>query len=528
MIHKNTIVGGRPTSAPAKNRELKTIAKGGSISLFGNLFWMLFALLFQIFMARTLGPAGVGLLSLGLSLIGIAVIFVLFGLHRSVVRFVAHYAGIGDQARTAGAIQSALRIFGGTVLLVTPLIWLGADFLARDVFNKPELGIVLRILALSIPFTALMQLLLAVAQAFKRVEHKSIIEQMVVPLLKICGAALAIYAFNFGLMGVVVAILFSAIVGALLSAISVWPLYPLRGENTKQERAVLPTRAMLAFSWPLWLTSLIGRLWNQTGILLLGAFATSEQIGIYHIGTRATIFIVIFLEALNSIFSPIISELYARNDKKSLSTMYQTITRWALTLSVPVFLLLFMFSTEIMAFFGPEFVVGSSVVRILALSQLIFIVTGPSGRILTMTDHPRFNLLNMFLTLVINLLLGFWLIPQYGAFGAAIVGAISITFINTLRLVEVYLLLHIQPYNLTYLKPLVAGLLAATITVLIGQLLPNWPAIWRLGSLGLILGLIYLLVLLALGLDENDQVIIQAVQQRFRAIYAKRGMIIGR
>jgi O-antigen/teichoic acid export membrane protein len=137
-----------------------------------------------------------------------------------------------------------------------------------------------------------------------------------------------------------------------------------------------------------------------------------------------------------------------------------------------------------------------------------------------MTDHPRFDLLNMSLTLVINLLLGFWLIPQYGAFGAAIVSAISIAFINTLRLVEVYLLLHIQPYNLTYFKPVVAGLLAASTTVLVGQLLPDWPAIWRLGSLGLILGLIYLLVLLALGLDENDQVIIQAVQRRFRMIYA--------
>jgi len=500
------------TEAMNSNIEhLATILKGAGISLAGYLSFLSLNMVFQLLLTRTLGAAKVGIFALALSITDIAVILAIMGLQSGMLRFVALYNGQGDRACTAGAMAAGLRIVVIVSLAAAILLFAGAPLLATHVFGKPPLSPVLRVLALSLPFSATLSLLLSIAQGLKRVEYRAIIEHTVMPVLKIGGLLVVLVVLGRSTLGVAYVVVISFLVGTLIAAVGVWRLYPLRGCN---QWPVLMTRAMLAFSWPLLFTTVIDRAWLETHTLVLGTQAPSEQVGIYYVGLRVAVLLSLFLTAFSTIFAPIMAELHARHERERLGSLLKTVTRWGFSLCLPVFLLLFLFSEEVMRLFGPEFASGAVILQILALSQLFNVATGSVGWLLTMSGHPRFNLLNALLIFGLSLTLALLLIPRYGVLGAAIGSAASVSLVNLLRLVEVYALLGIHPYSLSYLKPVVAGFLSAVTMIGLGLLLSDWSPVGRVILSVFVLVLTYGMVLILLQLDEDDQAVVSACRRR--------------
>jgi O-antigen/teichoic acid export membrane protein len=491
--------------------ELKVLVKGGGIGLIGNITLRVLTVFFQIIIARQLGSALMGVYGLGFTITTLVVILVVFGLNRGAVKFIAHYNGLGDHARAAGSLHGAIRVLMVTSLIITPIVFLSVDYLSQEIFHEPELGSVLRILVISIPILALFQLFVGVMQAYKRIDYKFAIEQLAVPILKIAGVIIAIYILASGLIGVAWSILVASLVGLLLSAIVVWQLYPLRG--LQAGKPIINIKELLKFSWPLSMTSFFDRVNVEAEIIILGLLMTSQEVGIYYVGFRATVLIAIFLMAFNVIYAPTIAELHAKNDREQLASTYKTVTRWVVTLAIPFFGILFLLNRDVMAIFGQEFIAGGRVIQILAISQLIFIATGPSGWMLTMTGHPRINLINTFLALIITIGLSFLLIPRYGAIGAAIAGTATIGIINLLRLGEVRFILGLQPYDKKFIKPILAGFVTIMFTYLASYLLQDAISIWRLVLLSGFLVGIYLLILFGLRLEDDDLSIIKAMKK---------------
>lgn len=492
-------------------QELKTVVKGGGIAFAGRVGVMLLTVLFQWILARAFGSEIVGNLSLGLTVVSLASVVVLFGLHRGVLRYVAHYAGLGDQERMAGALITALRIYAVTASAVTVAILLGSGLLAETVFGKPELEQILSILALSIPFLALSTMLSSYLQALKRI-HDKVVIQLLEPGLNILGIAFVLYVTTVREQGAPYVLAGSSILTALVAVVLVWRQYPLRGK--KPGKAILQTRTMLDFSWPLLLTAVLSRTNAQSETLVLGALTTSDQVGIYFVAFKAISFIGVFLNALDVIFAPMIGSLYARGKHGETGRLYKTVTRWAFTASVPIFLVMFIWSYEILDFFGSDFVAGAGVLRVLAVSQMLAVLSGPCGWILTMTGHPRFNLLNMLLTLGVSLGLDFLLVPRYGAMGAAMGGAASIVVVNALRVIQVYALLRLQPYTWSYLKPLLSGGVAGAIMFGIDYAWFSRPAIWQVLLLGIVLSGLYVTFLLLMRLEKGDKALIKLSLRR--------------
>jgi O-antigen/teichoic acid export membrane protein len=284
----------------SKAAELRAIAKGAGINLVGYLSIMALTLAFQFLLARTQGPSLVGIIGLALSVTGIATVLALFGLHSGVLRFVALYAGQGDRARAAGAILTGVRTTTVLSLVVGAVLFGAADQLAVHVFDTPALSPVLRLLALSLPLAVAMQYLLSVTQGLKRMEYRTAIECILVPSLKIGGLVMVAYLVGRSAVGVAAVLAVTPAIGAVLAAIAVWRLYPLRG---RRQRPVLLTRTVLAFSWPLLLMAVVNRTWQESETLVLGAFAPSDQVGIYYMCTRVTVLLAMFLFAFSDIFA---------------------------------------------------------------------------------------------------------------------------------------------------------------------------------------------------------------------------------
>ena len=109
-----------------------------------------------------------------------------------------------------------------------------------------------------------------------------------------------------------------------------------------------------------------------------------------------------------------------------------------MVIAAPVLLVCALFPGWVLHWFGEEFRAGALLLRVIALAQLVNVVTGSVGFLLNMTCHER--LMRNIALLSNGLgLLGFWvLISLYGPLGAAFALAFVLVCQNVVALVFVW------------------------------------------------------------------------------------------
>ena len=227
-------------------------------------------------------------------------------------------------------------------------------------------------------------------------------------------------------------------------------------EGTGVERRK-STRRLLKYSFPLAFSNVLAMVVLWIDLLLVGYLDTSTEAGYYGVALRVAAAGALIIVAFSTVFNPIISNLHNRRRRSELESLYKTVNRWIFTLSLPVYLILIMFSDSIMRLFGVEYVNGGTALALLALSQLVTASIGSAGLMVLMTGYSRLELMNMTSALVVDVILCLWLIPEYGIVGAAVANIAAAIVLNLLRSTEVWLYLRMHAFDRSYWKPVLAA-----------------------------------------------------------------------
>jgi len=486
----------------------KQVAKGGAIAFFGQVIGKFFTLLLQIVLTRVLGPAGYGLYALGFSVLGIAQTLSMLGLQNGVVRFGAMYHGSGDKARLKGTLLLALVLSFSSAWLIALMLYFLSATIAQDVFNEPALTAPLRVFAFALPFSTLVSMTSFSARALRRIDYDVLISQISRPLstlLFVSGSFLLGYRLTGALAGFLASTVLSAALGLYL-------LHHLFPELTVGSRAHYEVRTLLLYSLPLLLVGLSSLLITRTDRIMLGILGSVHDVGIYNAAAMLAGQATLFMVSLTAMFSPIIADLFNQRRMEELGTLFKTTTKWIFTLTLPLVLVFILFAQPIMKFFGPEFSSGAPVLIALGIAELVDAGVGPVWSMLTMTGRQKLELMNSLALGGLNVFLNFLLIPKYGILGAGVATGLSVTLVNLARLIEVYLLYQLHPYKFSYWKPLVSGVVTALVWLGIRQLLSLRGWLWVGGVV--LVGVIYMSILIALGLDDEDRLVLCALRKR--------------
>jgi O-antigen/teichoic acid export membrane protein len=492
-------------------RDAATIALGGSIAFVGRICTMGLSYVLALILARGLGASDYGLYVVGFSLVNLIGSLALLGLNRGAVRFIAMYRGIEDHSRVKGTIWVAVGLVLLTGILAAVLVTLFAEPLMRLLRAPAAFRHYLADLRWWIPVWALTLTVAATVEALKRLDIRTAIVDMGAPLLRVLftGAALLVGA---RLSGVVWANVAASLIALLAIGASAYRLFR---PQLKGVPALLPVRELLAFSLPVMLFNLLSLSQNQVEVYLLTAMQSSEATGVFNIASRTSVLIVAFLEGLGYIFSPFISDLSNRQEMSQLQELVSTVTRWSFMIGLPIALTLILFNGPILRIFGTSFEQAVPALIVLSLGQLINAATGPVGIILTMSGHPKVNLIDSILTLILNVVLDVLLIPRLGIMGAAIGSSIAIGLVNILRTIQVYWILHIWAYDWRFLKPVAAAAVAGGATYLL--ISRGLGSEWLTFGVGLALfGVVYAGGILLLGLSESDMLVLRSLKARVR------------
>jgi O-antigen/teichoic acid export membrane protein len=514
MTAEQTVATAAGEAQPPKKHTRNAIAtaKGGGIIASGQLFAYGMRFLLAYLLARALGADQYGLYTIALSTATVIASVSVFGLHTAMVRYVAVYSKKKSDDELWGLLQ-----FGtGVTLLISTALAIGffalSYVVADRIYHRPELAPLLQVMAVAVPFMAMGTLFNGATDGFKKMHYAVIAQNMVQTVVRLVLIGImfligmkAIHAVAiFGLSNVATVVLF------LFFLHKEFPL------NRSLRHVKHNRREILSFSIPVWISGLLRTFRSNIQILLLGSYYTAAGVGIFNVVGRINLVGRMAFNSIGASARPIIAEIDDESDRDQLADIYQTTGRWAFTVNLPVFLVLMLFSEGILAIFGADFIAGATAMRILAVAELVDALTGICGVIIDMTGQTRLKVTNSTVQLALAIGVNILLIPRFGLLGAAVGALIVNAVINNLRMVQVWYLFRILPFNRTFLKPLAAGLTATAAALLALLLAGGELNLFLLIGQVAILFVVYAGVIYLLGLPDEERAVINRLWRRVR------------
>lgn len=494
-----------PAFAPG---DLRTVATGGGAVLLGSLVGNGLSYAFGIFLARVLGPSEFGLYAVGLTVFNALSLIVLLGLDTGAVKFLSEYLGLGQADKAGRAIVRAAFVTGFSSLLAGVGLALLAGPLARVMFHKPELDAILRAFAVAIPLASLSALFVAALQAYQTVRYTLLIKYLWEPAGKFALAALCLWA-GLGLIGVVGAIVLTCAVSVVISGLALQRLADLRfGERPAWRRDEV--RSWAAFCLPLTLSNVFGVVAPRSDILLLGIWASAQEVGVYLAAFQTSAILSLVLGAFDTAVAPAVGRAWARQDRLRLEQAYREGTRLVVTLAIPLCLVVLFWAPDILRIFGREFAGGALCLAILTTGQVVNAATAFANTVLLMAGRARLVAVNA--VAFGGLLFGATalFVPLWGAPGAAIAASAGLVALNLTRVCQVWTLFRVHPLTWSLIKPVGAGVGAAIlmwgITGIAGGVPFLFPAV--------LLCLLYGGLLFMFGLEPGDRELLGALAHR--------------
>jgi len=498
-----------------ESHDHKTIAYGGGLLLLASAFGNGLNYVFGIFLARTLGPVDFGLYALALTLFNMLTLAVVFGLDIGAVKFVSHYLVEGQLCKAKAILVAAASIAFSSAVIAALGLALLAPTLALTVYGKPEMAANFRLFAVAIPFATVTIVLISALQAFQTVRYTIIIKYLWEPIAKFVLAALTIFA-GYHLLGVISAIILTLAISAALAIRAAGRLVS-NNEESLDSWNTQEVRALLIYCLPLAVSNVFGIVAPRSDILILGYWTNTPDVGIYLATFQTAAIMALVLSAFDTGLAPIISRAWSVQDRTRMRESYQVVARLSLTVSLPIFCCLTLFSGEVLSLFGPEFVKGNTALILLASGQIFNNVTGSANTVLLMSGHSRIVMTNTIVMGVVLVATTASLIPFWGINGAAIGASATFILTNIIRSLQVWRLHHVQPYSWDLAKPITAAASASILIVLLRSslLLPS-PV------LAVIMGIFYLTVLWLLGISQHERIILESLIVRGKSLF-KRG-----
>ena len=491
------------------NQEIERLAKGAGITFLGGIISNGLRFLYNIVLAKYLGSRLLGIYYLAQLVINISSQVALFGLQSGVLKFISQYRAQEEEGRIKGTLAIGFRIsFFGTIALMI-CIYLTSPYISRNVFHEDEILKLLRWLLLSIPFLTLTMIALSGIRAYQVVKYEVFIKLLLIPSLNLI-IALAAFYLGAKLIGVALAFIISNLIGFILS----WYCLKLIVVLDKKIKPIYETLTVLKFSFPLFFVGTLNYLLNWTDNWMLGNLSTSSNVAIYNVVFQMTFIVIMLSRSFNSIFSPIISDLYHRGDMPKLENLLKVTTKWIFSISLFIVSIFILIPKQLLSIFGSDFVIGVPSLIILCCGQLVNASLGCLEPVLIMSGHPKINLVNLLCICMFNAILNYFLIPKYGVTGAALATSISVSMVRLISLVEVKMILQMHPFKWELLKPLFSGAIAVTISYYLIHILKGLFPFASILLPIMCFGIIYICSMYLLGFSEEDKLIIKLAKSK--------------
>lgn len=396
----------------------------------------------SIVLARALGPEGFGQYAFITSLLIVLALPLDQGMRQLITREVASYDHQNQWPLFRGLLHRAHQwVLLGAALIILILGGLAAS---RAEWRLDDRWTLLLAGLAMLPFLGLNALRGATLAGLGNVVKAQIPELLIRPGTHLAIAVLLLAGGLLNPMSAIISQTAAAVIAFIVGTLL------LRKHWPAQAQGIEPAYHNSAWvrSWaPFTLLMAASMLNSQIGILLLGWLGTDAQVAALRIADRGAQLVAMSLMVVNLVIGPHITRAYRESDQHRLQRLCTQSARAALAVALPIALPLILFSGPVVAYvFGTAYVdLASTPLAVLAAAQVINVAFGSVGMFLTMSGHERDTLMGQIFALILNVVAAFFLIPSYGANGAAYAAAIGLITWNIILAFKLVQRLGIRP-----------------------------------------------------------------------------------
>ena len=416
--------------AKARDKNFIELIKGSSISLVLKVIGMFFGYVIMLFITKYYGAEEWGIYSLCITVLSVALLLPRFGFDSSLVRIIAELNVENKQSSIYGVLIKSIIISVALSLGVIVIVTLFSDILVSKVIKQQEMIYYFKIINIAVIPMALLTIISAVFQALKKTTLYMLFQTTLINvvffifLLLYKSLEINLRTFNLYVISVVVVLLISFLF--LYKTLKSFKKNP----TEHKERGTYSYTKICKVSFPMMMSSSFALLMGWSDIFMLSYYKTATDIGVYNSTLKLAALSSITLMAVNAIATPKFVEFYTSKNILGLEEIVKKSTKMIFLTSLPILLILIVFSKPILGFFGDEFRLGYLALIYLCISRFVNAISGSVGYIMQMTDQQKVFQNILIIAFVINLVLNYLLIPKYSYEGAAIASSLSMIFWN--------------------------------------------------------------------------------------------------
>ena len=390
-----------------------------------------FSLLITLGISRWFGAESMGMYSLVLSISFILTTVWLLGLWSALPSFLGQKQ-INQDYTSSALYSTSLKISLSWWVVLSIWLFFSSPWIAGTLFEEPRLSIALQWLAaVLVPLIRLgfnKKFLIAT----KEIIAGELLDKILVPWVILIWLGLA-YRFNKDWLLIPV--------WSYLASIIFWLLFSLillkkRGDirNVK----AIQKYELLKRSLPMLVTGLGALVISYTDILMLWRFTDTDQLWVYSVAIWLSSLVLMPGLLMHAILAPILSEHYWAKHMTIVQRLLTFFVRMSTVLSLPIMLILVIFSQEILMLFGEEFVWWSMVVQLLSIWWFINNLHGANGWYLMLTGREIKEQHVVLLIWLMNILLNLVFIPRWWLVWAASASVLTLIVHNILISTIIY------------------------------------------------------------------------------------------
>jgi O-antigen/teichoic acid export membrane protein len=479
----------------------------------GTAFTLCVGLPLQIYVARVLGAADLGIFSLLEALTNWIAGLLSFGVAPTVVRFIPQHLEKDEfqaieRMLRRGAIVLAVASVAGYVAILA-LIPLASPW-------WPELSRyagVTAVMGLLTPLGLFLFFFQQGLRGFQEIRYL-VIGSSLLQLTAKAVLTVALLAAGFGLFGYAAAVVASTAFAVLYMYVG------LRNKIAGLPRGTEPPSKAQTVAWrsyarTMYGSSLLGLTAVRLDRFVLGFLFGPSPVGVWSVVTQLYVLPNVILNMFIMAAVPMFSAAQARNDGAERQHIFHLVTDWSVRAGLPLILFFLIFGDLLLRMYGPDFAAsGTYALWLLTGAQFANLVFGPLGYMLNMTGYEklvlRFSAAQAMLTLA-----GFViLVPLFGLNGTAVTVAAAIVFLNAAEFTVARQKLGLKWWSSRYAKWLLPAIVAGASLLALREFAPMWHAALELAGAFLLVNFIFHLVSLMQGLNHDDRALILHTRDR--------------
>jgi len=492
-------------SAESENRDTKKHLRGSTLLLAGRIIALVTNFIVQVLTVRYLSKSDYGAFAYVLSLASLGSSIAVFGLDKTITRFAPIYQERGDYPKLFGTIImmvcTILSIGFFLILLVFGFRgWIGESFI-----NDQQAFKLLFLLVFLLPIDALDSLLEGIFAVFARPRMIFFRRHVLGPGLKL-SVVLLLILLKSDVYFLSVGYLIAGILGVMIYISVFVNLLRSNQELSKHFNigtVKFPIKEVFGFSIPLLTTDLVYVMRENLVVVMLEHFRTTSDVAAFRAVLPIARLNLVVIQSFTFLFMPIAARMFANEDEDGINHLYWQSAIWITVISFPLFLATFSLSQpRPLLLFGERYAQSGLVMALLAFGYYFNAALGFNSNTLRVYGRVRYIIVIDFLAVVISLTLSLFLIPRYGAVGAAIGTCGTLVAHNILNHVGLKFATRIDLFQWRYLRVYV-GVVLGTLGLVLFQRLASPPIYISLVLAGLLSVMVLLISRNVLNLEQT-------------------------